>query len=45
MTCITPRALALETMALLKPLSCQPIAAASEPGTPCSAAIWLTCDR
>ena len=31
-TCMTPRALALETIALLKPLSCQPIAAASEPG-------------
>src|SRR4051812_8236388 len=34
MTCITPRALALETIELLKPDSCQAIAEASEPGTP-----------
>src|SRR3954452_5463664 len=34
MTCITPRALAADTMALLKPLSCQAIAAASEGETP-----------
>src|SRR3954451_19869871 len=33
-TCITPRALALETMALLKPLSCQAIAEARPAGTP-----------
>src|SRR3954454_11349685 len=33
-TCITPRAFALETIALLKPLSCQAIAEASEAGTP-----------
>src|ERR1700742_1300672 len=36
MTCITPRALAADTMALLKPLSCQAIAAASEGETPFS---------
>ena len=35
MTCMIPRALALETMALLLPLSCQAIAEASEAGTPC----------
>src|SRR5436305_851962 len=33
-TCMTPRALAAETIALLKPLSCQAIAEASEAGTP-----------
>src|SRR3954464_16043033 len=33
-TCITPRALALETMELLKPLSCQAIADARPAGTP-----------
>src|SRR3954452_6295236 len=38
-TCITPRALALETLALLKPLSCQPIAVASEGETPTPAAM------
>ena len=38
--CITPRAFAVETTELLKPLSCQAIAAASEPGTPYSAATW-----
>src|SRR3954451_24526634 len=38
MTCITPRALAPETMELLKPLSCQAIAAASEGETPLAAA-------
>ena len=37
MTCMTPRAFALETISLLKPLSCQPIAAASEAGTPLAA--------
>ena len=42
MTCITPRALAVETAALSKPLSCQAIAAASEAGAPCSAASCLT---
>src|SRR5687767_6604839 len=36
MTCITPRALAEDTIPLLKPLSCQAIAAASEGETPCS---------
>src|SRR4051812_34215687 len=34
MTCMTPRALALETIALLKPLSCQAMAEASEGETP-----------
>ena len=34
MTCITPRALALETIALLNPDSCHAIAEASEAGTP-----------
>src|SRR4051812_50052297 len=38
MTCMTPRALAAETIALLKPLSCQAIALASEAGTPLAAA-------
>ena len=38
MTCMTPRALALETIALLKPLSCQAIAVASEGETPWAAA-------
>src|SRR3954447_17109830 len=33
-TCITPRALALEIIALLKPLSCQAIAEARPAGTP-----------
>src|SRR5436309_3895563 len=37
---MTPRALALDTAALLKPLSCQAIALASEAGTPLRAAIW-----
>src|SRR4051795_819984 len=37
--CITPRALALDTRSLLKPLSCQPMAETSEAGTPCAAAI------
>ena len=39
MICITPRALAAETIALLNPLSCQAIAVASDPGTPWLAAI------
>src|SRR3954470_14650662 len=38
-TCITPRAFALDTMPLLKPLSCQPMADASDAGTPFAAAI------
>ena len=43
MTCMTPRALALETMLLLKPLSCQAIAVASEGETPCWAAtVWTS---
>src|SRR3954453_3791812 len=40
--CMTPRALAPESIALLLPLSCQAIAAASEPGAPCCAAIEPT---
>src|SRR3954471_14735844 len=40
MTCITPRAFADDTTPLLKPLSWYAIAAASEPETPCPAAIW-----
>src|SRR3954451_3320902 len=44
MTCITPRAFADDTMPLLKPLSCQAIAEASEPGTPCCEAIWPISD-
>ncbi len=40
-TCMTPRALADDTAALLKPLSCQAIADASDPGTPFWPAIWL----
>src|SRR3712207_5756689 len=42
MTCMTPRAFADETMALLKPLSCHAIAAASDGETPCCAAIDCT---
>src|SRR3954468_23576516 len=38
-----PRALATLTMLLLKPDSCQAIAVASEPGTPCWAAIEPIC--
>src|SRR3954468_998890 len=45
MICMTPRAFALETIALLKPDSCQPIALAMLAGTPCSAAIWAICDE
>ncbi len=41
-TCITPRALAEETIALLKPLSCHAIAAASEGETPYCAATACT---
>src|SRR5918992_1343393 len=44
MTCITPRALAEETIALLNPLSCQAIAAASEGETPWAAATLWTSD-
>src|SRR3954449_11220231 len=43
MTCMTPRALAEETMELLKPLSCQPMAAARLAGAPCWAAMLETC--
>ena len=39
-----PRASALDTRSLLKPLSCHAIASASELGTPCSAAIDPICD-
>ena len=42
MTCMTPRAFADDTSALLKPLSCHAIAAASAPGAPCSLASWRT---
>src|SRR3954454_17334759 len=43
MTCITPRALAPDTIALLKPLSCQATAAASEGETPyCAAIDWTS---
>src|SRR3954454_21299182 len=42
MTCMTPRALAEETMPLLKPDSCQAIAVASEGETPCWAATDCT---
>src|SRR5687767_2931535 len=38
MTCMTPRALAEETIPLLKPLSCHAIAVASDGETPCCAA-------
>src|SRR5438067_13569798 len=44
MICITPRAFALETAALLKPLSCQAMALASEAGTPSRIATWPICD-
>src|SRR3954462_13607069 len=40
MICITPRALALDTIELLKPDSCHAIALAMLAGTPCSAATW-----
>src|SRR5947209_19572792 len=40
--CITPRASALETRSLLKPLSCHAIAAANEAGTPFAEAIEPT---
>src|SRR3954453_803035 len=43
MICMIPRALAAEIIALLKPLSCQAIAAASDDGTPCCAASEPTC--
>src|SRR4051794_9979923 len=39
-----PRALATLTMALLKPLSCQAIAVASEAGAPLAPAIEPICD-
>src|SRR4051812_36908602 len=41
---MTPRALAADTIALLKPLSCHAMAAASEGETPCSAATRCTSD-
>ena len=40
---MTPRAFAGDTSALLKPLSCHAIAAASDAGAPCCAASALTC--
>src|SRR3954447_5030638 len=43
MTCMTPRALAGEIIALLKPLSCQAMAAASDDGAPDCAASVPTC--
>ena len=43
--CITPRASALETRSLLKPLSCQAIASASDGGTPLAAAIGADLGR
>src|SRR5262249_50867192 len=42
--CMTPRALARKSMPLLKPLACQAIAAASELGAPCWAAIEPICE-
>src|SRR3954447_6730426 len=45
MICMTPRAFALETIALLKPDSCQAIAFARPAGTPCCAAICAICDE
>ena len=44
MICITPRAFALETAPLLKPLSCQAIACASDEETPSSDATWPICE-
>ena len=41
---MTPRASALETRSLLKPLSCQAIASASDEGTPLAAATEPTSD-
>ena len=43
MTCMTPRALAGEIIALLKPLSCHAMAAASDDGAPDCAASVPTC--
>ena len=43
MTCMTPRALAGEIIALLKPLSCHAMAAASDDGAPDCAARVPTC--
>src|SRR5919204_6183301 len=45
MTCITPRALAADTIALLKPDSCQAIAVASADGAPLFAAIDATSEE
>src|SRR5438270_12281305 len=39
--CMTPTAPAEDTSSLFQPLSCQPTASASDPGTPLAAAIWL----
>src|SRR4051794_16771382 len=44
MTCMIPRALATLTIALLKPLSCQAIAVASDDGAPLAPAIEPICD-
>src|SRR3954471_7687509 len=41
--CMIPRALALESTPLLKPLSCHAMAAASEPGAPWRGAIEPIC--
>src|ERR671933_749675 len=43
-TCMTPRALAPETIELLNPLSCQATAAASEGETPLAAATCWICE-
>ncbi len=43
MTCMTPRALAGEIIALLNPLSCHAMAAASDDGAPDCAASVPTC--
>src|SRR3954453_12081368 len=45
MICITPRALALDTIALLSPDSCHAIALARPAGTPWAAAISAICDE
>src|SRR3954453_9278334 len=42
--CMTPRALAPESIALLKPLSCHAIAVARDPGARCCAACEPICD-
>src|SRR4051794_36048684 len=45
MICMTPRAFALETIALLKPDSCHAIALAIPGGTPLAAATWAISDE